>query len=173
MMRQYENSGLIHGCKMARGAPSVSHLLFAVDAYFFFNASIVEAQLMKTILQKYETISGQTVNYHKSNLIFSPNTKMEDRVAVCDILQVQEVDKSGKYLGMPMSMGGSKHEVFGFLKDKVQHKINGWIAKDVSRYGKLTLLSSATQMLPSFWMNLFLIPNDICDDIEKKMNGFA
>lgn len=43
-----------------------------------------------------------------------------------------------------MSIRRSKQEVFGFLNDKVQHKIHGWIAIDISKYGKLTLLSSAT-----------------------------
>lgn len=33
-------------------------------------------------------------------------------------------------------------------------------------------MSSATQVLPTFWMNLFLIPAEISNDIERKMNGF-
>lgn len=39
MIRMYEETGLIHGCKIARGAPSVSHLLYADDCYFFCQAS--------------------------------------------------------------------------------------------------------------------------------------
>ncbi|KAL8106740.1 hypothetical protein AgCh_023486 [Apium graveolens] len=172
MMRQYENNGLIHGCRIVRGAPPMSHLLFVDDAYFFFKASIAEARSMKTILQKYESCSRKLINYQKSNIIFSPNTKIADRTTVCDILQVQEVEKPGKYLGMPMSMGRIKQDVFAFLKDKVQQKIKGWVVKNISRSGKLTLLSSATQMLPTFWMNLFLIHAGICEDIERKMDGF-
>ncbi|XP_074374874.1 uncharacterized protein LOC141716414 [Apium graveolens] len=36
-------------------------------------------------------------------------------------------------------------EIFGFLKEKVQHKLQGWANRDISTQGKLTLLSSATQ----------------------------
>lgn len=36
LMRIYEDSGLIHGCKVARGAPGISHMLFADDCYVFF-----------------------------------------------------------------------------------------------------------------------------------------
>lgn len=35
MIRVHEESGLLHGCKIANKAPSISHLLFADDCYFF------------------------------------------------------------------------------------------------------------------------------------------
>lgn len=172
IMRRYETDGLIHGCKIARGAPSVSHLLFADDCYFFFRAIQSEAMMMKDILDKYQHISGQMINTNKSSISFSPNTKLEDRNEVCSILQVQETEAPGKYLGMPMRLGRNKMETFGFLIDKVQQKLQGWVHKEISKQGKLTLLSSATQVLPTFWMNLFLIPIGICEEIERKMNGF-
>lgn len=172
IMRRYEEDGLIHGCKIARGDPSVSHLLFAFDYYFFFRASQVKANMMKDILQQYQDVSGQVINSNKSNIIFISNTRSEDMAGVCGILQVHETETLEKYLGMPKRMDRNKMEVFGFLKDKVQQKLQGWASKDPSAQGKLTLLSSATQVLPSFWMNLFLIPIGICEDIQRKMNGF-
>lgn len=35
MVRQYEVCGLLHGCRIAPNAPSISHLFFADDCYFF------------------------------------------------------------------------------------------------------------------------------------------
>lgn len=35
LIRWYEDVGLLHECSIARGAPSISHLLFADDCYFF------------------------------------------------------------------------------------------------------------------------------------------
>lgn len=172
IIKRYEDDGLIHGCKIARGAPPISHLLFADDCYFFFRASQVEASIMRDILQQYQAVSGQMINSNKSNIIFSPNTPRGERVRICENLRVREAETPGKYLGMPMRMGRNKMEIFGFLKEKVQQKLQGWVNRDISTQGKLTLLSSATQVIPSFWMNLFLIPSGICEDIERKMNGF-
>lgn len=76
--------------------------------------------MMKAILEKYQHVSGQMINTNKSSISFSPNTKIEDRIEVCSILQVQETEAPGKYLGMPMRVGRSKMETFGFLIDKVQ-----------------------------------------------------
>lgn len=36
----------------------------------------------------------------------------------------------------------------------------------------MTLVGTAAQTTPNFWMSLFLIPEAICDEIERKMNAF-
>lgn len=123
IIRRYEETGLIHGCKIARGAPSISHLLFTDDCYFFFRASQTEANIMKHILQRYERLSDQVINYNKSDIVFSPNTRHESRVSVCNCLGVKQILKPGKYLGMPMCVGRNKTEVFDFLKDQIQGKL--------------------------------------------------
>ena len=111
IIRRYEENGWIHGCKVARGAPSISHLLFADDCYFLFKATQEEANNMRGILSKYEMLSGQMVNFSKSDIVFSPNTDVTERKSICEILEVNEKDKPGKYLGMPMYVGKSKKEV--------------------------------------------------------------
>ncbi|XP_074352984.1 uncharacterized protein LOC141692144 [Apium graveolens] len=172
MIRVHEECGLLHGRKIANKAPSISHLLFAYDCYFFLKAKKSEAITLKSALQRYEVLSGQIINYEKSEVVFSPNTNEEDRMEVCESLGVRQVQKPGKYLGMPMNVGSSKTEVFGFLVNRVQQRLKGWYGNDVSRAGKITLLSSAAQTIPSFWMNLFLIPVTICEEVERKMNAF-
>lgn len=117
-------------------------------------------------------MSGQIINYDKSEIVFSPNTPVEDQMEVCAQLPVRQVQKPGKYLGMPMCVGRNKTEVFGFLTDRVQQRLKGWYNKELSRPGKVILLSSSAQTLPSFWMSLFLIPTTICEELERKMNAF-
>ena len=39
MLQQAEVCADLHGCRISRGAPSISHLLFVDDNFFFFNAS--------------------------------------------------------------------------------------------------------------------------------------
>lgn len=108
IIRRQESVGLIHGCSIAKGAPPISHLLFADDCYLFFRANKMEAGCIKNMLQRYELISGQTINYSKSNITFNPNTNVEDKTKVCEKLGVQEINEHGKYLGMPMLIGRNK-----------------------------------------------------------------
>lgn len=43
---------------------------------------------------------------------------------------------------------------------------------ELSKSGKITLLKSAAQSIPNFWMSLFFISNGISDATEKLMNDF-
>ena len=40
----------IHGCKVARGAPTISHLIFADDCFIYFIANEHETRVVKKIL---------------------------------------------------------------------------------------------------------------------------
>lgn len=172
IIRRNEEVGLLHGCKIARGAPTVSHLLFADDCYFFFKATKEEAMTMKSVLERYENVSGQAINLNKSSITFSPNTSVENRRLVCEAVEVREVDVPGKYLGIPMMVGRRKNEVFNFLSDRVRQKLQVWSNKAMSKAGKYILLKTAAQSIPNFWMNLMIIPNEVCNVIQKQMNSF-
>lgn len=108
MIRRNEVVGLLHGCTITRGASVISRLLFANDCYFFFKAVGPEANVMKRILNGYEEVSGQKINYAKSALTFSPNTSEVNRWEVSIQLSVDENQSPSKYLGMPMTVGRKK-----------------------------------------------------------------
>lgn len=78
---------------------------------------------MKRILNRYEEISGQLVNYTKSTVVFSPNTTAVDRNKVCDQLGVRVISKPEKYLGMPMMVGRIKVSIVQFLVGKIEQKL--------------------------------------------------
>jgi hypothetical protein len=53
LVKRHENRGDIHGFKVCRGAPSLSHLLFANDCLLFFGANVREIDCLKHILKTY------------------------------------------------------------------------------------------------------------------------
>ena len=50
---------MLHGCKIDRGAPTISHLFFAHDSYLFFRANIDKCRHIKCCLQVYDGAPGQ------------------------------------------------------------------------------------------------------------------
>ncbi|XP_019199913.1 PREDICTED: uncharacterized protein LOC109193526 [Ipomoea nil] len=101
LLQQANRAGLIHGCRVARGAPQISHLFFADDSLLFFKANVEEANEIKKCLTVYEDLSGQVVNYHKSSICYSRNTSNVDRESVAQVLGVEQAPNFGKYLGLP------------------------------------------------------------------------
>ncbi|KAL3038105.1 hypothetical protein AAZX31_01G111300 [Glycine max] len=90
LVEKMERRDNFHGIKVARGAPIISHLLFADDCFMFFRASSQEADHMKFILNMYETTSGQTLNLQKSEAYFSGNVDQSTRQDILSHIRVRE-----------------------------------------------------------------------------------
>lgn len=88
------------------------------------------------------------------------------------ILGVSVALEDSKYLGLPSLVGRSKKKVFGFIKDKVWERIQGWKSKPISRAGKLVLIKNVAQSIPSYCMSCFLLPKSLCQEIERMLNNF-
>ncbi|XP_031120872.1 uncharacterized protein LOC116024110 [Ipomoea triloba] len=87
---QAESRRAFYGCRVARGAPSISHLFFADDSLLFFKATVQEAGVIKQCLVDYENMSGQAVNFHKSSVCFSRNTSEDARDEVASVWELRK-----------------------------------------------------------------------------------
>ncbi|XP_057418936.1 uncharacterized protein LOC130713161 [Lotus japonicus] len=98
-------SSSMHGIKIARSAPTISHHLFAEDNIVFSRANAQEAECVKTIMQTYEQASGQVVNLDKSMLSVSRNVPENCFHELTQLLGVKAVESFDKYLGLPTIIG--------------------------------------------------------------------
>ncbi|XP_019196311.1 PREDICTED: uncharacterized protein LOC109190291 [Ipomoea nil] len=172
LLQRAQDSGLIHGCKVARGAPPISHLFFADDSLLFFRANTQEAYEIRNCLLLYESFSGQKINYHKSSICYSRNTGQNDRDMVAQILGVNRAPSFGKYLGLPSFVGRNKKAVFAYIEDKIRQRIGSWNKRLLTQAGKEILLKSVAQAMPTFSMSVFLLPISTCTAIERVMNRY-
>lgn len=119
LIHNYENKQWLHGMKVCRRAPIVSHMFFADDIYFFCKADSLEAMKVVQLLDIYEQASGQRVNKGKSYIFFSSNVIQYNRQNIYRLLQMVEADEHSRYLGLPNVLGRNKTALLGFLKEKV------------------------------------------------------
>lgn len=89
---------------------------------------------------------------------------MSIRQMIKDRPRVQEVDRLSKYLGLPTILGQSKTSIFACMKDGVWKKIQGWKERLLSRASKEVLIKSIIQVIPTYMMSIFRIPDSILDD---------
>lgn len=119
-------SSSLQGIAISHWGLFISHLLFANDFIIFTRGSLREAEMLKRILQCYSKASHQTINLHKSSIIFSRNTPETIRSDISQILQIKELEGLNKYLGLPTIFPRSKKQVFHNIKERIQGKILGW-----------------------------------------------
>lgn len=85
----------------------------------------------------------------------------------CTTLRVPEIEKTGKYLGIPSDWGSSKKEMFAWILARVNSKLESWKESLLSKAGKEILIKSVVQAIPQYAMSIFRIPVSICRAIEK------
>lgn len=173
LIRKAEASGDIYGVKICTNAPIVSHLLFTDDCFLFFRAEPAEATITKNILAVYEKASGQVINFQKSEIFFSRNVCQTKQTDITNILEVQVVLGTGKYLGLPSMIGRSKKATFNFIKDRIWKRINSWGSKCLSKVGREVLIKLVLQFIPTYFMSIFTLLTTLCDEIEKMLNSFC
>lgn len=127
---------------------------------------------LQSIFQLYEDCSGQVINKAKSAILFSKNTRPNQRKVVCDLLLVTKEMMNEKYLGLPVRVGRSKTNTFAYLKDQIWKRMQGWNQKFLSWAGKEILIKAVAQAIPTFAMGCFDLSKTICYQIGAMICHF-
>jgi hypothetical protein len=115
----------------------------------------------------YQNASGQLVNVHKSEIMFSKQVINSRKREIHNILPMQRVEHFSKYLGVPTHIGRSKNQAFQFIQDRIWKKLKGWKEKNLSFAGRATLIKAVAQAIPTYFMSSFLIPKGLCAHMEQ------
>jgi hypothetical protein len=172
LLEKAELEGELKGIKICHGAPSVSHLLLPDDSLILCRADGNGAQRLQSILQIYEECSGQVINKEKSAVLFSPNTTAVKRGEVMQALDIQRETRSERYLGLPVYVGRSRTRVFGYLKERIWSRIQGWKERMLSRAGKEVMIKAVAQAIPTFAMGGFDLTKEMCDQISTMIGRY-
>ncbi|XP_060961932.1 uncharacterized protein LOC133032110 [Cannabis sativa] len=152
--------GHLKGLSIAKGAPVISHLLFADDSLLFCQATEDSCQAVNRVLDHYHRASGQLLNTEKTVMSFSPNATQGIR------------DRFHNVLGIPSYAGKDKKELFSGIKDRIWKLMNQLHAKLFSIGGREVLLKVVVQSIPTYDMSCFSLPNKFCNQLESIMANF-
>lgn len=148
------------------------HLLFADNSLLMCKASAIEAAEVTKCLKLYGDASGQEINKAKSSIIFGKKVSLNVQGQVKEALGIGRVEGEGTYLNLLECFSGSKRKLLGFLREKLQGRLNGWFAKALSQGGKEVLLKSIGLALPVFAMSCFKLPKDVYTKLTSAMMEF-
>lgn len=119
-----KNDGDIEDIKIKRNCPTITHLLFVDDCYIFTKTKVKCAKNIKSFLENFSkapliTYKKKTINYEKSEMIFSKYTPNLIRKSITKELGIKQVNNQGKYLGLPTSIGKNKINLFSYIENKL------------------------------------------------------
>ena len=167
LFRKAEEDGSLLGIQICPTAPRINHLFFADDSLVFMKVNAASAQKLREILSLYEDASGQMINKDKSAVMFSKGTSNLGKRNFKLSLHIQDEAYNERYLGLPIYLGRSKTKAFGYLKERIWKKIQGWKEKFLSKAGKEILVKAVAQAIPIYAMSCFDITKTFCDEISN------
>ncbi|XP_057251441.1 uncharacterized protein LOC130591711 [Beta vulgaris subsp. vulgaris] len=127
------------GVPIGKSGVRIPFLTFADDTMIFARASDNSCSAIKLILDKYCSMSGQLVNFHKSAFQCSPNVSAESKVNFASLLGMAETNNLGEYLGCPIIDSRVTKETFGKVCTKVVNQLPKWKANSLSQAGRRPL----------------------------------
>ena len=100
-------------------------------------------------------VSGQLINFEKFSIQFGHKIEETMRHELRDILGIQNLGRIGSYLRLPKNLGGFKIQVFGFVQDRLNNRVNGWTFKFFTKGEKEVIIKLVITALPNHTMSCY------------------
>ncbi|KAH1066243.1 hypothetical protein J1N35_031230 [Gossypium stocksii] len=123
LLNEAKHKRLMKGAPIGRERFAINHLFFANDCILFGDASKDGAHIVRSILEEYEMVSGQQVNFNKYLIYFGACVDHIMRDQITNILGVRVAVNSEKYLGLSMMVGRKKRWAFANFVDRFRKRI--------------------------------------------------
>lgn len=152
--------------QIGRKCPPISHLFFADDLMLFAEASRSQMETILQCLEVFCDISGQVVSLPKSKMYVSPNFHKPTAREISSLANIPLTADMGKYLGVPLIHKRVSKATYYHILEKVQQRLSGWKAEQLTMAGRTLLVQSVTSALPAYTMQTTRIPATISHEID-------
>ena len=133
--------------KVAGNSVEITHLQYADDTLIFCGAEKEQLLIIRLILVYFEAISGLHINWNKSHLY--PINVVLEMDHLSQILGGAIGTLPSIYLSMP---SGAKYrfiDIWNPILEKCEKKLTRWRSQYLSLGGRLTLMNSVLDALPT------------------------
>ena len=171
LMKKACDIGAFDGLRLPNDGPVLSHLLYADDAMLMGEWSIVNFENMKRVLKIFYLCSGLKINLHKS-VLFGVGVDNEEIKSEADSLGCKPGAIPFVYLGIKVGANMNRISNWDPVVNTFKKRLSKWKANTLSIVGRLTLIKSVLDSLPTYYFSLFKAPMKVINILERLMRRF-
>jgi len=158
--------------RLSRRGPLISHLAFADDLILFAEASLEQVELISSISDIFCKSSGQNISKEKSRVFFSRNGGWHKKHELSESSGIKRGFGKASWSSIPSEKVTRHTCQFVVVLDKVNQRLSSWKCKTLSFAGLVPLTKLVLQALPSYVMQTVLLPQSVCEDIDRICRKF-
>ncbi|XP_057846322.2 uncharacterized protein LOC131056028 [Cryptomeria japonica] len=143
---------IIKGIKITGNLDALTHQQFANDTMLLGTVDEAEALAFNNILNLYARMSGQEINYGKSEIFFF-NTPRGIETEISRMLGIPKGKLPCKYLRIEIDKGKNKKLIWKKTIEKISQRLNTWKNKWLSAVGRVTLIKVVLLAIPIYQMS--------------------
>lgn len=139
---------------------NLTHILFADDILIFVEDNEEYITNLQIALYLFDSASGLNINMNKSTI--SPiNVNSSKANSVVESWGLKKEYLLINYLGMPL--GGKPYSLkfWDNILQKIHKKLSSWKYSHLSKGGRITLINSTLESLPTYQLLVFKSPKGI------------
>nr|XP_043629901.1 uncharacterized protein LOC122601202 [Erigeron canadensis] len=165
MLRKASCNWSLKGISLPNNGPVISHLLYADDCAFLGEWSVENLNMVARILRVFHICSGLKINLGKS-LMFGIGVSESEVKWAADVVKCKPGIIPFIHLGIRISSNMNRVANWDFLFDIFKKRLSSWKASCLSIAGRVTLIKSVLENLPTYYLSLFKAPLKV---IEAKL----
>ena len=173
LVREAMEKNLFQGFVVGRNEVKVNILQYADDTLFFGKAFVENVKAIEVRLRSFELVSGLKINFSKSS--FGAIGMSESwKVATARYLNYKLLAIPFLYLGIPIGANPRCSDIWDPIVKKCERKLTKWKQKLLSFGGRVTLIKSVLNSIPTYFFSFFRAPNKILDKlvwIQRRWGG--
>ncbi|KAJ0436408.1 putative RNA-directed DNA polymerase [Helianthus annuus] len=163
--------GILKGVSLPNGGPMVSHLFYADDAVIMGEWSRENVLNVVRILRCFHICSGLNINLGKSNL-FGVGTQHVEVEEMAELVGCRADIFPFKFLGLSVGANMDRISSWRPVYDIFEKRLSLWKASTLSLGGRVTLIRSVLESLPTYFLSLYLAPVKVIRDLESIIRKF-
>jgi len=147
------------------------HLMFADDLIVFSAAEKNTIQHLLNAFAKFSRSIGLEANKHKSQVVVGGCTERQI-LQIKTLTGFEDGELPFRYLGVPITANKLSRMECRMLVEKFTQRIKTWAIRSTSYAGRVALINSALMGIYNFWAIIFIIPQEMIKDLDKKCRDY-
>ncbi|KAJ0520598.1 putative RNA-directed DNA polymerase [Helianthus annuus] len=171
LFRKATDIGIIEGIRLPNGGPHLTHLLYADDAMVMGEWSDNNFKSVMRILRVFYLCSGLKINIHKSSIFGCGVNLHSVKEQVC-LMKCKYGVIPFTYLGVKVGANMNRISNWEPVKEVLCSRLSKWKSKMLSIGGRVTLIKSVLESLPTYYFSIYKAPVKVINELEVIIKKF-